>query len=379
MRSGATESPEHPTGARGRVAAARSIRRLLLAGRPGEMGEAHGARFRDEIRRYADERVHLAGNGSWAGHAATREDVLGLADAMLPAHRAFAPDLYEEMEAMARASGISPAEAVVVGGFTDFVDAVRAQGGSPAQEDDCTAALVPGNAADGGAFLAQTWDMHDSATEHVVMLELRPQTGPRALVFSTVGCLGQIGMNDAGICVGINNLHAAAGRIGVTWPFVVRKVLQQTDLEAALQCLRGVDLTGAHNYLLLDRHGRGYNVEAMPGGRSVEALEEAPLVHANHCLDDEMRRQEAARPPDLLDSSHRRLERAREILATGPVTLELLMELTRDPLAICQRSTPPHHIESSGAVIVSPTAPELWAVWGIPADNPYEHFRFDDG
>jgi hypothetical protein len=91
----------------------------------------------------------------------------------------------------------------------------------------------------------------------------------------------------------------------------------------------------------------------------VEALEEAPLVHANHCLDDEMRRQEAARPPDLLDSSHRRLERAREILATGPVTLELLMELTRDPLAICQRSTPPHHIESSGAA--------------------YEHFRFDDG
>jgi hypothetical protein len=61
------------------------------------------------------------------------------------------------------------------------------------------------------------------------------------------------------------------------------------------------------------------------------------------------------------------------------VTLELLMELTRDPEAICQRSTPPHHIESSGAVIVRPAVPELWAVWGVPADNPYEHFRFGDG
>jgi hypothetical protein len=215
MGSSATQAPEDRTVAHGSAAATRSIRRLLLAGRPGALGEAHGARFREEIRRYADERVHLASNGSWAGHAATREDVLGLAEAMLPAHRAYAPDLYEEMEAMARASGLSPAEAVVVGGFTDFVDAVRAQGGSPAQEDDCTAALVPGNVADGSAFLAQTWDMHDSATEHVVMLELRPETGPRALVFSTVGCLGQIGVNEAGICVGINNLHAAAGRTGV--------------------------------------------------------------------------------------------------------------------------------------------------------------------
>jgi len=379
MGPGATEAPDDRDGERGPGAATRSIRRLVLAGQPRALGEAHGAKYRNEIRRYADERVHLASNGSWAGRAATREDVLRLAEAMLPAHRAYAPDLSDEMEAMASASGLSPAEAIVVGGFTDFVDAVRAQGGTPAQEDDCTAALVPCGVADGDAFLAQTWDMHDSATEHVVMLDLRPQTGPRALVFSTVGCLGQIGMNEAGICVGINNLHAAIGQTGVTWPFVVRKVLQQTDLEAALRCLLDVDLTGAHNYLLLDRHGRGYNVEAMPQGRKVRALEQVPLVHTNHCLDDEMRGHEAARPPDLLDSSRQRLRRAGELLTNAPVTLQLLIDLTRDPEAICQRSTPPHHLESSGAVIVRPADTELWAVWGVPADNPYEHFRFDDG
>ena len=71
---------------------ARVIRRLPLAGGPVDLGAEHGAAFRDEIRRYTEERVRLASDGSWAGRAATREDALGLARAMLPAHRAYAPD-----------------------------------------------------------------------------------------------------------------------------------------------------------------------------------------------------------------------------------------------------------------------------------------------
>ena len=183
------------------------------------------------------------------------------------------------------ASGLSAAEAVIVGGFTDFVDVLRAQAGAVHEEDDCTAVLVPDALAEGQGFLAQTWDMHDSATEHVVLLEIEPEGGPRAFVFSTVGCLGQIGLNEAGIAIGINNLAAATGRVGVTWPFVVRKALQQTDIEAALACVVDADLAGAHNYLLLDRHGRGYNVEAMPDCRAVTKLEDSLLAHTNHCLD----------------------------------------------------------------------------------------------
>jgi len=353
------------------------IRRLVLRGSPRQLGAEHGSACREGIRRYTDERVHLASNGSWAGREATRDDALGLAEAMLPAHRAYAPDLTEEMEAMAEASGLSPAEAVIVGGFTDFVDAVRAQPGAVHEEDNCTAVLVPDALAEGRGYLAQTWDMHDSATEHVVLLEVLPESGPRAFVFSTVGCLGQIGLNDAGIGIGINNLAATTGRIGVTWPFVVRKALQQTDLEAALACVVDADLAGAHNYLLIDRRGRGYNVEAMPGCRSVTKLEESTIAHTNHCLDAEAIREEAERPTELLASSVARLQRAGELLAgSDPVTLERLMALTRDPVAICHGSQPPFHIESSGAAIMRPATDELWAVWGLPSENEYEVFRF---
>lgn len=355
------------------------IRRLPLRGDPTRLGADHGAAFRANVRRYTDERVRLASNGSWAGRPATRDDVLELARAMLPAHRAYAPDLYREMESLADAAGITLAEAVIVGGFTDFVDAVRARSGSAPEEDDCTAALVPDGLAEGRGFLAQTWDMHDSATEHVLMLEIAPERGPAAFVFSTVGCLGQIGLNEAGIAIGINNLAATSGRIGVTWPFVVRKALQQTQLDAALACVVEAELAGAHNYLLLDGHGRGFNVEAMPGCRAVSELADTPLFHTNHCLDSRARREEAERAPALLESSRRRLQRARELLVDPPITQKRLMDLTRDPEAICRRPDPPYHIESSGAAIMRPASGELWAVWGLPSENEYEPFRFERG
>ncbi len=344
-----------------------SIRTTKLEGSPEERGRRHGEVHREGIRVYTEERVRLAANGSWAGRTATVADVLALAEQMLPAHRAYAPDLMAEMEAMATAAGISAAEAIIVGGFTDFVDAVRALGAaSMPEEDDCTAVLTQG-------FIGQTWDMHDSATPHVVMLDVRDDIP--ALVFTTEGCLGQIGMNALGMAIGINNLVTTDGRIGVTWPFVVRKVLQCTTIADALACVRDARLAGAHNYLILDAHGAGYNIEATPTHTAVTPFESAPLVHTNHCLDAQTLRLQAQRSPALLASSEDRLTRAEE-RTRHVVDVDSLIALTRDPV-ICRRSEAPYHIESSGAVIMRPTTRDIWAVWGIPADHEYERFRVE--
>lgn len=344
---------------------------LLLRGDAASRGASHGRALARSIRVYTDERVALASDGSWAGRSATREDMLALAEAMLPAHAAYSPELYAEMIAMAEAAGISAAEAVIVGGFTDFVDAVRALGRGAPEEDDCTAVIVPPGR--GGPWFAQTWDMHDSATPHVVLLDVRPEDGPGALVFSTSGCLGQIGMNDLGICVGINNLTATDGRVGVTWPFVVREVLRQTTLEAALEAVLRAPLAGGHDYLLLDAMGRGYNVEAMATHAAVTRLEEEPLFHTNHCLDAACQAREAARSAELVGSSVERLATAQRLLQ-AQVDLAGLEALLREPSYICRRSTAPYHVESSGAVICRPDTRELWAVWGIPADRPFQRF-----
>ncbi len=348
-----------------------AIRLLSVHGTPAEMGRLHGAAFGPAIRAYAADRTRLAATGTgW-----DRPTTLALAEQMLPAHENYDGDLYAEMLALADAAGISPAEAVVVGGYTDFIDTVRAVAGGDAVEDTCTAVIVPDAAADGAGFLAQTWDMHASATPHVILLDVAPVGAPRSMVFTTVGTLGQIGMNEAGIAIGINNLTVDDGSLGVTWPFVVRKALRQNTFDAAVACVLDAHLAGGHNFLLFDREGRGVSIEATSTVKSVERLETKPLVHTNHCLVPETKAVEGARPEALQRSSEDRLVQANDLLDKWPITAQALMALTRDERSICRRPEPPFDYESSGATIMRPATGDFWACWGVPADNEYQHFH----
>ncbi len=356
-----------------------SIRVLDLAGSPAEVGAAHGSAYTADIRAYTEERVRLSTEGTWAGHPMSEAEVLALAEACLPAHEAYDADLYAEMLAMADAAGITPAEAVIVGGFTDFLDLVRATGADPRPEDTCTAVLIPRESGGGEPWFAQTWDMHDTATPYIVMLHTQVDGAPEALVFTTVGCLGQIGMNAAGICVGINNLTAGDGKVGVTWPFVVRKALNQTTIDDALACVVDADLAGGHNFLLLDADGRGYDVEAMPTATHVVELGDQPVAHTNHCLGASTQAVEGARAPERVASSEARLHRALELVKEEPVDQHTLQALTRDEEAICERSAPPYDVESCGATVMRPGTGDLWAVWGLPVENEYEHFQLARG
>ncbi len=356
------------------------IRILDVSGSPSEMGATHGAAYADEIRTYMNARVALVMSGLWSGGPLSRAEVLDIADSMLPAHEKFDPAIHEEMMAMAAAAGISPAEAVVVGGFTDFVDTVRAVVGGTMPdsviEDDCTAMIIPDSRADGSGYFGQTWDMHDDATDHVLLLRVNPDDAPAALVFTTTGCVGQIGMNSEGVCVGINNLVGLDGTDGVTWTSVVRGMLKTTSAREAKDVLLGADLAGAHNFLIFDKHGDGYNVEAMPSVRPLVQLETDPIVHTNHTLYPESTAVQAPKAPGLMDSSSARFDTATELLASGDVDAERIFEITRNPDAICQVPTEPFHIESSGAAVMRPASGDFWAVWGQPAHNDYQKIEW---
>jgi len=356
-----------------------NIRSLELAGSPYDMGYAHGQRFRQEIRHFSDERLRLAQDPRWTGRSLSRTAVLELAEACVAAHKAYAPELMQELQGMADATSLSLAELIIHNGFTDFIDVVYNCGGdrvSPSLvADNCTAFLVPRErSASGQALFGQTWDMHASSTPYVILLHGQPEGAPAFLSFTITGCVGMIGMNSAGITVGINNLMASDGQIGVTWTFVVRKILQQETLSAAIECLRNVPLAGAHNYMLLDKQGRGCEVEAMATRQHIRPLQQDSISHTNHCLIQQNLDVARERPPAAQENSQRRLQRARELLAHDKLEVADLMALTRDEVAICTRPQPPLHVESCGAAIMCPASGEFWCLWGIPADNEYERF-----
>ncbi len=355
------------------------IRVLDVGGTPAEMGRAHGAAYADEIRSYTEERVSLVMGGLWTGTPITRSEVLDLAEECLEAHHRQSPAIFEEMEAMAKGAGISMAEAVVVGGFTDFVDTVSARyrTGTPnglGIEDDCTAFIVPDRRAGGAGFFGQTWDMHASAADYVILLRTKPDEGPGALIFTTTGCLGQIGMNDRGVCAGMTNLTAVDGRVGVTWPMVIRQALATSTAQEARDVIVEADLAGGHNYVVFDAEGEGYNIEAMPSARHVTALGADPITHTNHTLHPDTYALEGARPAQLQASSRRRLAAAAQHLDRSEVTIHDLMDLTRQP--VCQTAEPPYFMETVGAAIMRPRTRDFWAVWGLPTLNDYARAEF---
>ena len=359
----------------------RRIRVLELSGLPYAMGFEHGERFAEDIRAFAEDRVRLAGGPEWSGRALAREAVLKLAEACLAEHRRYAPNLVEEVQGMADATGLGLAELIVVNGFTDFVDTVysaareKPRFAAPALADNCTAFIVPDRrAALGQGLYGQTWDMHDSATPHVVLLRGAPEGQPRFLALTTVGCVGMIGMNEAGVAVGINNLLGADGQVGVTWPFVVRKILEQADLEAALACITEAKLAGAHNYLLFDATGRGYNVEAMASAHHITEVGDEALVHTNHCLSQVAVALEREREAASQENSEARLKTARAYLSKNGVTPEDAQELTRERSAICRQPSGPNEVATCGAAVMRPKTREFWAVWGLPSENAYERF-----
>src|SRR5690606_7051786 len=359
---------------------------LDLTGSPHDLGFVHGKAFEAAIRHYAEERVALAGGAAWTGREATRAEVLALAEACLVEHRAYAPDLVEELEGMAAATDLTVAELIVVGGVADFGDAVANGGigtiaalpGVPLETtgaDDCTAFLVPASRMkDGRAALGQTWDMHEGSTDHLVLLRGRPDDGPAFHVYTTAGAVGMIGMNQAGVSVGINNLMGADGRVGVTWPFVVRKMLQADAFEGAVAALRGARLAGGHNYIDMDASGRGVNVEAMATSSHETWVEDGAVAHTNHCLVPETIDVQRPREPESQADSEARLRDAQRLLDRHDLTIEDLQQVTADTTHICHRGVAPRFVGTCGGVIMRPGTRELWAVKGMPSEGAYERF-----
>jgi isopenicillin-N N-acyltransferase like protein len=336
------------------------LRVLEVYGDHADLGRGHGEACAEMIRRYTEDRIGLTGTESWSGGNVDREFILSCADDTLEHHQRFSEGLYEEMISLAGAAGITPQEAVAVGGFTDLVDVIRARVGA-GEEHNCTGFVDPV-----GGVLAQTWDMHASAGEYVVMLKLDPLSGPAAFVQTTAGCLGQIGMNEAGIAVGINNL-TAMGKPGVTWPFVVRKVLEQTDFDDAVKVVLDADLAGGHNFFLMSAGGEAATVEAMPRNKRVTRAEGGPLVHANSCLHPETLAEEARRDPKWVENSDLRLR-------VGTALAGDLEAFFADP-AISRRADDAHDVATCGAVIIEPARRTMRAVWGVPGDHPWETFQ----
>lgn len=331
------------------------------------MGRAFGEDRKDEIASFYALRLENAikqakqHGGRDVGEAA----VLGLARASLPTTRAFDPRGTEELEGIAEGAGMTPEQVLAMNGLTDFRDAL-AWGGDPELLGGCSSFMAAGSAAGEGAMVCgQTWDLATDNMPYVLVVERRPDQGPRTWSLTTVGCLSLIGMNEEGLCVGTTNLRTTDARAGVTYLSIIHRCLGETSLDDAVNRITGATRAGAHYYFLADKNGQGRAVETTATLHDVTAVDRGVFVHTNHALVAAHVAIEGNTPSA---SSHARQDRLTALLEAAPVdrarAKSALSDRENGALAICRHDY--DGISSNGAVVMVPDLPSMTVCHGPP-------------
>ncbi|MBO1900338.1 peptidase C45 [Leucobacter weissii] len=259
-----------------------------------EIGSAFGAEIRGTVRRYLDF-FRSRGLADDVVHAVAQRSLAALGD--------WSPGLAEELRATALAAGVEVWQLAALNARTEVLAIV-----DPDPESECsTWVFAPPPPARPETI--QTWDWHDALCPAGLMLAYVPDapvSGRRAVhrvrLFTELGVLGKIGVNDAGIGVHFNILHHASDHAdgGVPVHAIARRILDEADsVEAAVEIARSARVSASTVVTV---------VSASEGSPRAACLEISPervavvlpdadhlLLHTNHFLDPVQTEGEATR------------------------------------------------------------------------------------
>ncbi len=273
-----------------------------LRGAPRARGRAHGESTRNSIHELVAE--HFAFLEFSAAHilgaALSREQILRVSDAYLPACERFAPDLVMEVRGIAEASNVPFREIFSLNTFIDIADMVRPETAAnflasnvmretPSRHPSpptfnsggCTSfgAMSPAT-RDGNIYLGQTFDTKAVFEPFVCALKIDDEVN--CVVASFAGMVGCAGMNAHGVGIVINHLHTRDAHPGVPFTFAVRKMLQAKNADEAIKILSRSEPASGIHYLVGDENSlRGAETSATKF--SLLEPRAGILSHANHC------------------------------------------------------------------------------------------------
>lgn len=355
---------------------------IEVSGAHHEMGVAFARACGDAIAGLYEARVlnAIEQAAQYGGNHVTEGHLVEIGRASLPIVERYHPAGYEELAGIAEGSGMDLVRVWVMNALTDLRDIAAytdvARWAPLVDGEGCSSFVLQGDrAADGTAYVGQTWDLSTSNMPFVRLLRRRPKDGPSTLCLTTVGCLSLIGMNEAGIAVGTTNIRTLDARAGVCYLDVLHKALHQTDFESAVHEMVDAPRAGAHYFYVADAEGRAAGLECSAAKHARIDVPAGPYVHCNHVLEEQNAALEAPGTPVL--SSHHRQGRLAALLEGGRQhTAEDLMGFLADhegaELSICRHDY--NGISSNGSVIMNPATRRLWAVHGPACEGTWQGY-----
>jgi isopenicillin-N N-acyltransferase like protein len=330
---------------------------VQVAGTPFEAGYRHGAAHATALRDFlADDLCRL-------GRLLPEPTSL---DALRPALAAYAaeisaatPELAEEVRGLGEGAGIGHEPALLLQLRREIMGYQKIP-----TMGDCTTYARSG-------VLAQTVDLNGDLDDQLAVLDVT-RNGRRALVLSFGGLLGYLGVNDAGLAIGLNLVLGGDWRPGLPPYLAIRHLLDTaSSVDEAIAILRGLRLASSRSLMLCDAT-RIACVEIL--GDDVREL--GVREHTNHFLDP------AFAAADELNvfarnSSVLRLKACRSALAELPpeAGVEEHFALLSAP-PICVGDTGDIRRERTvAAVVLLPDRGELHVRPGDPSRSATRTFR----
>lgn len=329
----------------------------------GEIGRQVGQMFQPAIERHLE---------AWTRHVVAETGCArGAVEAVAAPYarpiQEHTPFLWEELDGMARGSGIPISRLLILQARAEVMRSNR----RPLPE--CTTFAVTGRRAGGATLIGQNVDLVPFVAEFGVIIRQMPKGFPATLLYTSAGLLGHNGINEAGVGVTANFIDDPAGwGDGLPRYLLSRLALREESAEAARAAMMAPPRAASRNLLLADEGGTLLDVEALREQAAVLRGEDGLLVHANHLEAPEFQGYE--KPSD---NSLRRRERLEELLqdAKAPVTVADVQRFYRDhehaPHSLCAHPFPGRNLETVTSLIGDLTHRELHATKGAPCRAPY--------
>jgi isopenicillin-N N-acyltransferase-like protein len=306
----------------------------------------------------------------------TWEEALRESGKYLPFAEAAFPGFVEELHGIAEGADVSFEDAWLLNCYEAVIESHYLSCTSLAVRDDCTAS--------GHVLLAHNEDWVSVDRDHVYLVRADPEHGPAFIGMSYGPLLVNVGLNEEGIGVAVNSVHATDARVGVPRILFSRAILAATVIGEAIRACLPHHRAGGYHYLLADAHGELYSIESSATAHAVLYGDDGWLVHTNHYLSSKM---QALEQPGIYSGSHVRLNRARRLLYTqmkkGQVTLDSLQAVLQDhvnyPNSICTHedpADPPHErLQTVVSLVMDLTERVMWAAPGPPCEGEYALVR----
>ncbi|MGL4310644.1 MAG: C45 family autoproteolytic acyltransferase/hydrolase [Paracoccaceae bacterium] len=338
---------------------------IRLHGPARKRGLAHGRAVASRARAFLDDGL------ARLNHVRCDQLTLSALSDDLAAYgvaiRAATPALWDELEGFAQGAGLTLEEAILLQTRREVMGYTRFPAGG-----DCTSLT---RMQDGQAVLAQTVDLTCEMADQISLLHIAGPdiAGGSALVFSFTGLLGYLGVNAAGLSVGLNLVMAGDWGPGLPPYLAIRHLIDRAhSVDEALAILRGLPLASSRNFVLCDRN-KAMMVEAAEG--ELRLLTGPVLTHANHFLHPDFVPKDGINP-FARNSSVRRQAAVQAFLGDtpGPLTADAIMGRFATPPVNVSGPPDMRREKTVAAVVMDPSTGRMTLRCGDPAQSQSHTF-----